>query len=48
MAMQTNEKRVKKLSNFFGILSEEEGHGMLDDIERIRRIDVKLLKKELN
>ena len=42
-----SKKRTKKLSDFFGILSEEEGAGMLEDLEMIRAENRKLLRKKL-
>jgi len=37
MVTKTGAKRT--LSDFFGIISEEEGQAMLDDLKRITRID---------
>ena len=42
-----SKKKTKKLSDFFGILSEEEGAGMLEDLERIKAENRKLLRKKL-
>lgn len=42
-----SKKRGRKLSEFFGILSDKEGEDMLKDIEKIREANIKLLKKRL-
>ena len=42
-----SKKKTKKLIDFFGILSEEEGAGMLEDLERIKAENRKLLRKKL-
>lgn len=42
-----SKKRAKKLSDFFGILSEDEGEGMLEDLERIKAENRRLLRKKL-
>ncbi len=39
--------RRKKLSDFFGILSKEEGAEMLKDFEKIRKMNIKLMGKRL-
>lgn len=40
-------KRRRPLSDFFGILSKEEGQGMLDDLKRIKTTNLKLLQERL-
>jgi len=42
-----SKKRTKKLSDFFGIISEEEGDAMLKDLEMADKREIKFLKKEL-
>ncbi|MBT4539323.1 hypothetical protein HOI26_02230 [Candidatus Woesearchaeota archaeon] len=42
-----SKKRTKKLSDFFGILSEDEGAGMRKDLEKIKAANRKLLIKKL-
>ncbi len=42
-----SQKRRRPLSDFFGILSEEEGQGMLDDLKRIKATNLKLLQERL-
>ena len=39
--------RSKSLSDFFGIISEEEGEVMLKDLEMADKREIELLKKEL-
>ena len=41
------QKRRRPLSDFFGIISEEEGQGMLDDLKRIKASNLKLLQERL-
>ncbi len=41
-------KKAKKLSDFFGILSEKEGEEMLKDLRRIKSEEIKLTKKKLD
>ena len=38
-------KRKKSLMDFFGILSNEEGEGMLNDLKAIKEMNIKLLKE---
>ncbi len=38
-------KRKKSLMDFFGILTEEEGEGMLNDLKAIKEMNIKLLKE---
>lgn len=38
-------KRKKSLMDFFGILTEEEGEGMLNDLKAIKERNIKLLKE---
>ena len=37
-------KRTKSLTEFFGIISEEEGAEMLKDLEKVRTVNLKRLK----
>ncbi len=41
-----SEKKRKKLSDFFGILKDDEGE-MQKDLERIRKMNIDLLKERL-
>ncbi|HIH42769.1 TPA: hypothetical protein HA246_03930 [Candidatus Woesearchaeota archaeon] len=38
-------KRKKSLMDFFGILSNEEGEGMLNDLKAIKEMNIKLMKE---
>jgi len=38
-------KRKKSLMDFFGILSNEEGEGMLEALEEKRKINIQLMKE---
>ena len=40
-------KKKKKLSDFFGILSEEEGAGMQENLIKIRKANLKLKKERI-
>ena len=40
-------KKKKKLMDFFGILSKDEGDAMLKDLEKSRKIDLKLQKERI-
>ncbi len=40
-----SDKRKKSLMDFFGILTEEEGEGMLNDLKAIKEMNIKLLKE---
>ncbi len=40
-------KKSKDLSHFFGILSEKKGKGMVDDLEKARSMNIKLLKQRI-
>ncbi len=40
-------KRRRPLSDFFGILSEEEGQGMLDELKKKKGIEIALHKERL-
>jgi len=42
-----SEKKKKSLLDFFGIITEEEGEGMLRDLEVKKALNIKLLKKRL-
>ena len=42
-----SKKKKKKLIDFFGILSDEEGESMLRDLEKIRSENIKLIKKRI-
>ena len=42
----TEKKKKRTLIELFGIISNEEGEGMLKDLERIRKDNSKLMKKE--
>ena len=37
----------KKLIDFFGILSEKEGEGMLKDLKKARALNLKLTKERI-
>lgn len=41
------QKKKKKLLDFFGIISEEEGATMLEDFESIKQQNIRLLKERL-
>lgn len=41
-------KKSKRLSDFFGILSEKEGNEMLQDLEKIKATNLTLMKKRLS
>ena len=40
-----SEKKKKSLRDFFGILSNEEGEGMLQALEEKRKINIQLMKE---
>ncbi len=42
-----SKKRKRKLTEFFGILSDEEGKSILKELERARKVDMKLQKERL-
>ena len=42
-----SKKKTKKLSDFFGILSDNEYSGMQDDLQNIKKKTRQLLKKKL-
>jgi len=42
-----SKKKTKKLIDFFGILSEKEGADILKELERSRKIDIKLDRKRI-
>lgn len=42
-----SKKKSKKLIDYFGILTNEEGETMLKDLEKSRRIDIELEKKRI-
>lgn len=41
----TSKKKSRKLTEFFGLISEKEGKAMLRDLEKIRSENIKLLKE---
>ena len=43
-----SKKKKKNLMDFFGILSNKEGEGMLKDLEKIRKMDMELDKEKLD
>ena len=42
-----SKKRKKKLSDFFGILSEEEGKDIINILEKKRKVNIELKRKRL-
>jgi len=40
-------KTKKSLMDYFGILSDKEGYSMLKNLERIRVMNIRLLKEKL-
>lgn len=42
-----SKKKVKSLRDFFGILSDNEGEEMLEDLERIRTANIRLLRERV-
>jgi predicted CopG family antitoxin len=40
-------KKKKNLNDFFGIISSEEGEKMKKDLENIKKINIKILKKRI-
>ena len=42
-----SKRKRRKLSDFFGILSKEEGSAMIHDLEKIRKANTELMKKRL-
>ena len=43
-----SKKKTKKLSEFFGILNEDEGKGIINILEKKSKINVEMKKKRLN
>jgi predicted CopG family antitoxin len=41
-------KNTRPLSDFFGIISDEDGKAMLDDLKKIKSAELRNLKKRLN
>ena len=39
---------MKKINNFFGIVSKKEGAEMLKDLNKIKSKEIKLLRKKIN
>jgi predicted CopG family antitoxin len=42
-----SKKRSKSLNEFFGIISYDEGNEMLNDLDKIKNSEIKLLSKRL-
>ena len=42
-----SKKESKKLSDFFGVLSDKEGSGMLRELEKSRKNDIRLEKERV-
>ena len=42
-----SKKKLRKLSDFFGILSEKEGEEILIELEKSRKIDIKLEEERI-
>ena len=42
-----SKKKTKKLNDFFGIISAKEGEAMIKDMEKIKKDNIKILKKRL-
>lgn len=42
-----SKKKARKLSDFFGILSEKEGEGMMKTLKKIRKEQMRLTKERL-
>ena len=47
MFMNTKPLRNEKLRELFGIISEEEGSRMLEDLKKIRTRNINLVKKRI-
>lgn len=42
-----SKKKARKLSEFFGLISDEGGEAMLNDLKNIRTANIELIKKRL-
>ena len=42
-----SKKKTRSLKDFFGILSEQEGEGMIEDLEKIRAANIDIIKRNL-
>ena len=40
-------KKARKLTDFFGIISEEEGESMLKDLEKFRAMNIELSRERI-